>query len=197
MSPEENGRTILKEAMRDKAPAFLSGNELDITFQTQLIHLEDHQVVIENRVPPEHICQLLKSRNFSLQVNTFRFEGQVLKSDGKNMIFPIKDEAFVSETRRSTRFSFKVNEQVICEILNPYDGETLLSKRVMDLSATGLSLRTALESQLFRPGTHLPQLKVLIDGEPYRQNPARVVYNRKLIDLGGKLRLQVGIKFET
>jgi len=38
---------------------------------------------------------------------------------------------------------------------------------------------------------------VLIGGEIYKQGPGRVVYRRKLMDLGGLMRNQVGVKFEN
>ena len=89
-----------------------------------------------------------------------------------------------------------ISIHVIVEILNPYDGETRLSKAVMDMSATGMSLSTTFDSQLFKAETFLPSLRVMIDGELYTQTRGRVVYNRKLLDLSGQLRTQVGIKFE-
>ena len=92
---------------------------------------------------------------------------------------------------------FTADERVIVEILNPFDGETRISKSVMDMSATGLSLRTTFESQLFRPDTYLPTMRVLVDGELYKKGSGRVVYRRKLMDLNGQIRSQVGIKFES
>ena len=141
------------------------------------------------------------SRNRNASSNSpMRASGRLIATtisgDGQDIIFPLKKDSVIEETRQSERFSFTAEEKVICEILNPYDGSTKLSKSVMDMSATGLSLRTTFESKLFRPGTQLEDIKVLIGGEPYTQTSGTVVYTRKLLDLKNHLRLQVGIQFE-
>ena len=188
-------RSLLSETHKGKKSVFLSGNQLDISFQTFIKAIDDSQVILENSVKPQFIGEMCQSGKFFLQVRMIRFEAKELGSDGVNLIFPISDNLIVEETRQSERFPFTDEEKVFCEILNPFDGETLLRKSVMDMSATGLSLRTTFPSQLFSPGTELPNLKVLIDGELYTEGVGTVVYGRKVLDVKGKLRTQVGIKF--
>ena len=65
-----------------------------------------------------------------------RFQSDRIASDGEHIVFPLKDDAVIEETRQSERFSFTADERVVSEILNPFDGETRLSKSVMDMSAT-------------------------------------------------------------
>lgn len=188
---------ILSEVLQQKQPVLFSGDGINITFQTHVLAVAKDHVVLENRVKPRFINALVKSKTFGLQARMVRFSASEIRSDGEHIIFPLKENSIIEETRQAERFSFTADERVISEILNPFDGETRLSKSVMDMSATGLSLRTTFESRLFKQGTFLPSIRVLIDGEPYVQGPGRVVYNRKLIDLTGQMRLQVGIKFEN
>lgn len=188
---------ILSECLAQKAPVLFSGDGLGITFQTFILSVSKDQVLLENRVKPRFINQVMKSKSFSLQARMVRFGSPEIRSDGEHIVFPLRENSIIEETRQAERFSFTADERVISEILNPFDGETRLSKSVMDMSATGLSLRTTFESKLFKQGTFLPSIRVLIDGEPYVQGPGRVVYNRKLIDLSGQMRLQVGVKFEN
>ena len=187
---------ILQECYQNKLPVLFSGADLAITFQTFLLKVSAHEVVLENRVKPRWINQIMHSKQWSLQARMTRFSSDTVYTDGANFVFVIKENSMIEETRQSERFSFTADECVICEILNPYDGETRLSKTVMDMSATGLSLRTTFDSMLFKPDTVLPEIRVRIDGELYSQTAGRIVYTRQILDLSGQLRRQVGIKFE-
>jgi hypothetical protein len=194
---DQKNRDLLESCWKSKQSVFLSGGRLAITFQTYIIAVTDDHVVIENRVKPRFIRQFSKSEQFTLQAQMVRYQTDAIFSDGESIIFPLKENSVIEETRQAERFSFSADERVITEILNPFDNETRLSKPVMDMSATGLSLRTNFDSKLFSPDILLPNIKVLIDGELYIQSSGRVVYSRKLLDLKGSLRTQVGIKFET
>ncbi len=187
---------LLVEAQQGKIPVLFSGDGLGITFQTHILKVDTERVMLENRVLPRFIRAVVGSKNFSLQARMVRFQSDRLGTDGEHVIFPLGENSMIEETRQAERFSFAAEERVIVEILNPYDGETRLSKAVMDMSATGMSLSTTFDSQLFKAETFLPSLRVMIDGELYTQTRGRVVYNRKLLDLSGQLRTQVGIKFE-
>jgi hypothetical protein len=194
---DAKSREILTESVRQKTPVFFSGDALDVTVQTFILAVAEGHLVMENRVPPRFIRRMTRSKGYTLQARMVRFQTDGISSDGEHIIFPLKEDSVIEETRQAERFSFTADERVVTEILNPYDGETRLSKTVMDMSATGLSLRTTFDSKLFTPDTFLPSVRVLIDGEPYTQAAGRVVYCRKLLDLSGQLRTQVGIKFET
>ncbi len=194
---DQKNRELLESCWKSKQSIFLSGGKLAITFQTYITAVTNEHVVIENRVKPRFIRQFSKSEQFTLQAQMVRYQTDAIYSDGESIIFPLKENSLIEETRQAERFSFSADERVITEILNPFDNETRLSKPVMDMSATGLSLRTNFDSKLFSPDILLPNIKVLIDGELYIQSCGRVVYSRKLLDLNGSLKTQVGIKFET
>ena len=192
-----SSQKAIEEALRLRQAVFISGDALAITFQTFVTSMQSDGLVLANYIRPKYIGDFMNSRAFSLQVGMVRFQSDKLISDGQNVIFPLKKDSVIEETRQSERFYFTADERVIVEILNPFDGETRISKSVMDMSATGLSLRTTFESQLFRPDTYLPTMRVLVDGELYKKGSGRVVYRRKLMDLNGQIRSQVGIKFES
>ncbi len=192
-----SSQKAIDEALRLRQAVFISGDGLAITFQTFVVSRNADGLVLANHIRPKYIGDFMNSRAFSLQIGMVRFQSDKIISDGQNVIFPLKKDSVIEETRQSERFYFTTDERVIVEILNPFDGETRISKSVMDMSATGLSLRTTFESQLFRPDTYLPTMRVLVDGELYKKGSGRVVYRRKLMDLGGQIRSQVGIKFES
>ncbi len=189
-------KKILEKALKEQYPVIFSGSELDISFQTLVVDYKEDLVLIENRIPPEYIRKFCASKNFQLLCDTIRFQVGEIRHEGRHIGFPlISNGSPINELRRSERFSFSPDERVFCEIINPFDGETKLTKAVMDMSATGLSLRTSFESMLFVAGIRLPYLRVLVDNDLYVQCVGQVVYRRKIFDLKGRLRMQVGIKF--
>lgn len=126
-----------------------------------------------------------------------RFSANRLKTDGIHLIFTVRADTVADETRQAERFPFTADEMVICELLNPVDGETHLSKTVLDMSALGISIQTTGEGKLFTAGRRLPTIKIMIDGKLYNQTSGEVVYRRKLMDPKGHLRMQVGIRFDA
>jgi len=197
MAIDAKNQKVLADACHERRSVFISGDNLQITFQTFILAVHADHVTLSNRIKPRYISAFVASRAFSLQAGMVRYQSDHITSDGEHMIFPLKADAVIEETRQAERISFAADERVIAEILNPFDGETRLSKAVMDMSSTGLSLRTSFESKLFQPETYLPHIRVLIGGEVFKQGPGRVVYRRNLMDLGGQMRNQVGVKFES
>jgi len=196
MAINEKALEVLNSTMRNRSPVFFSGGSTDITFETRIKKIDSERVFLENTVKPEFITGVAKSQRFMIQVQMVRFQADRIDSDGQHIVFPLKAMSVIEETRQSERFPFSAEERVICELLNPFDNETRIFKNVMDMSAMGLSLRTRFESRLFSPGTSIPEIKVLIDGKPYASASGTIVYNRKLMTLRGRIRLQVGIKFD-
>ena len=192
---KETIRDILKAATKDRSYVYFSAQNLDITFETRIIAVQSDHVVLLNKIDPPNISRVTSSKRFGLQCHMLRFESNNIETDGENIIFPIKENSSITDTRQAERFPFTKEERVICEILNPIDRETKLKKTIIDMSATGVSLRTAFESKLFAPGTVFDELRVLIDGKPYTKTKAKVVYQRKLMDFKGLMRLQIGMQF--
>lgn len=196
MGIDQKSREILDAALARKQTVLVSSSGLDITFQSFVLAVESDHLLLQNRIPPKYIRAFAAGDRFGLQAGMVRFQSDAIRSDGEHIVFPLKEDSVIEETRQAERFAFNADERVVAEILNPFDEETCISKSVMDMSATGLSLRTILESKLFKPDTQLPSIRVLIGGELYMQATGRIVYRRKLMDLSGQMRLQVGIKFD-
>jgi hypothetical protein len=196
MAIDKKSLGVLKSCLDNNSLVIFSGDGTDVVFQTDILEIEKDYVALTNKVPPEYITKIVNSKSFGLQAQMMRFTSAKIDSDGERILFPLKDLKVIEETRGAERFPFTAEEHVVCELLNPYDQKTILTKSVLDMSATGFSIRSASASQLFRPGLLFKQTKVLIDGESYKKSAARVVYHRKLFDHKGKLRVQVGFKLE-
>ena len=190
-------KKALADAFKQQSPVFFSTDKIDITFQTNILKIADDNIVLENTVPPKHITNVAHSENFYIQTLMVQYHSNRIKTDGQNIIFPLKNMEVMRETRESKRVDFTKEENVTCELLNPFDKETIHTKNVMDMSATGLSIVTQFQSKLFEPGTFFPELRILIDEQPYSKTSGTVVYTKKIIDDLGKLKTQVGIKFNN
>jgi hypothetical protein len=188
---------LLAETAKEKRSVFYSSSSVDISFQTLIHKITPDAIHLENRVKPAFISAAIKASDHYLQVHMIRFQAKTIATDGVDLIFPLTKNSVTEETRQAERFPFADEERVVCEILNPIDGETKIVKAVLDMSATGLSIRTTFASLLFAKGMVLPSIRVLINGESYSQSSGTIVYSRKIMDLQGRLRNQVGIKFHS
>lgn len=195
LAVEAKNLESLQAIVRNRIPAYFSGDSVDATFETRIAAISESHLSLVNRVPPTFIASVTKSKKFYLQCQMYKFEATEIDTDGVNIHFPLDGLSSLEGTRLAERFPFSKEEKVVCQFTNPFDGETIVTKRVIDMSATGLSIRTPSEGKLFKPGLQIPELKVLIDGRPYARSSARVVYSRRLLDYSGRLRLQVGLQF--
>lgn len=188
-------QSVLIECKKSRIPVFISSTGLDVSFQTGIRDLADNTIILENKVRPEYITNFAKGKKFFLQCKMLRLESNVVKPRGTFMAFEIQENSVAEDTRQSERFMFTPEEKVIAEITNPFDEKTILRRPVMDMSATGLSLRINQGTKPFLPGSILRSVRVTIDGKLWTSAEAEVVYNRKFLDLDGMLRIQVGLKF--
>ncbi len=177
--------------------AIVSGNMVDISFGTRVIEVSGNRLTLVNTVPFAMISEFVKSPRFSIQVDLLRIHAEAVGSDGKNLVFKATKVDSISETRGDERFTFSSDEHVTCEILNPEDNETLLVKPVLDMSASGFSLRTSPGSKLFTPGRKLTGIRIIIGDRTYSTGNAEAVYQRRYMDENGTLHQQVGFKFTT
>ncbi len=188
-------KTIIENCIKNRSLVLLSSASLPIAFQTTIKELDHSKIVLKNMVKPEFIRSFLNSSQFTLQAQMMRFQTNSIPSGGDKLIFPLLANSVIEETRQAERYSFSSSEKVVAEMINPFDKVTKLVKHIMDMSATGISIRSTIQSSLFFPGLEIPNIKVTIDGTVYSQNSGSVIYNRKVLDYHGQLHAQVGIKF--
>ena len=120
-----------------------------------------------------------------------------MKAMAKTSFFPLSELEKKQDNRGAKRFFFTGEEDVFLEVINPYDKETLLKKPVIDISTTGVSIKSPVRSDLYAPGTQFDDMKILVNGEIYNTSNGHVVYSRKFLDLQGKYYYQIGFQFET
>lgn len=190
-------QSILQDSLDRKLSVFLSCPELNLAFETRLLHLQSEHLVIKNTVPPELITQMMRSTNFYLQCQMVVFETDQIISDGANIQFSNKQFKLLEETRQVERTMIQPNTHAVAQMLNPFDGETMLSKPLMDLSTSGMSIRTQALSKLYQPGVLFKNIHIMVNGKSVKQANGRVVYRRIVFNPKGRQFSQVGFRFEN
>jgi hypothetical protein len=187
---------FLESLAKTKTRIVLSASKLDISFQTRILGVKKDSLRILNAVPLDLICSFMKSDEFTLITNQYRFNSKEISSDGVSMIFRINSLDEVAKTREAERLPFSKEDAVECELLNPYDKKTRIRFPVLDMSAGGVSLWVGRPSMLFHPDTIFEEVKIYIDRDVYNHAHGRVVYSRKTMDMMGSLGMQVGIAWQ-
>src|SRR5437764_586277 len=100
MSIDSKSREILTDSLAAKNSVFFSGDGLPITFQTFILAVGTDHIVLENRIRPRFIRSVVNSKRFSLQARMVRFQCDHVGSDGEHLIFPLKEDSVIEETRQ-------------------------------------------------------------------------------------------------
>ena len=195
MTLDENKLKLIKDSYIHKEPIFFTSSGLDITFQSHVIEFNDKYIIIKNTVKPQYIRNFVQSDKFNIRIQMVLFESSTIETDGVDIKFPLSNAIVIEDIRQSVRVSFRDRDNVYCQIKNPFDNETIITKSIMDLSESGMSLCTDFSSKLFESGVHFNNLTLFVHGHEYENQTGEVVYKRKFMDTNGKIRLQVGIKF--
>ena len=187
---------VIRDAWQDERYVYLTGDGLDIRFQTNIVDVQDDHLVLYNSVTHEYIKQLLKSRNFYVQIFLVNFRADSIDTDGKNILIPLKESLIIKETRLSVRNEFFPHRQEFCKFINPFDHKTPLRKRIMDLSKDGFSLVSFVETKLFSLGLVIKDIDFFSEKKDTKMTrSATVKYIKKLVDINGKRHVQVGFGF--
>ncbi|MBF0443812.1 MAG: hypothetical protein HQK54_18030, partial [Oligoflexales bacterium] len=172
-----------------------SASNLDLSFQTYILNVGEKDLTIFNSVPPKYITSVTRSSRFSIQCQLIRVTSKVLSSDGKNLIIPISSLEMVADARKEERYFFGTDEKAVMEFLNPYDNQTVITKNIIEMSASGTSIRTPYDSKLFEKDFHIENMTILLNGKVNKRVKGRIVYKKSFLNLKGKLHYQVGIQF--
>ena len=190
-------KQLLHDYWQKKSAVFLSSSMIPALFQSRILGIGDGLITITNTVPPTHITQFLAAGQFTLTVGLSRFSSAQISGDGVNLVFNIDEMAEIHDARQDVRIPFETHENVLLEIKNPYDNETLLRKPIIEMSSAGLSIKTGWRSQLFLPGTEFSGLRILIDGNLYQKADGKVVYQRIFYDIQRNMFHQVGFQLSA
>jgi hypothetical protein len=191
----ENASSALQAALRYKSGVLFIASGVDTVFETRIKDIKEDCLVLFNPVPFTQIHDTVQSKSFSLQAHMSRFESDKIESDGENILFFFQSLREIVETRNTERIPFAPHEAVICEITNPYDRKTIITKTLIEMSEQGCSLSTHFASKLFSPGQVLDSFKIVFKNNENLNRVAKVVYARTFLDLKKRKKVQVGLQF--
>jgi hypothetical protein len=197
MSIDEASLELIQECVQRKSPVFFSASEVNIVFQTHIMVIKNRSIVLANTVPPEHITGVAQSQQYFLKIHAVRFVSDRITTDGVHILFPLEGLRLIEDSRSAKRFMFDASERVVMEVVNPIDQETVLRKAILDMSTTGLSIRTPTQSKLYTPGQRFEKMKIIMDGKVYNEVDGHVVYQQTFLNQKGKSYCQVGFKFDN
>ncbi|MFY7929561.1 MAG: PilZ domain-containing protein [Oligoflexus sp.] len=197
MSIDEGTLELIQECVVRKSLVFFSASDVNVVFQTRILSIRNRSIVLSNTVPPEYIAKVARSQQFFLKVQSVRFVSDRIVSDGVHIVFPLEGLRLIEDNRSAKRFMFDTDERVFLEVVNPIDQETVLRKAVLDMSTTGLSIRTPTQSSLYTPGQLFKGMKIIMDGKVYNEVDGHVVYQQTFLSQKGKSYCQVGFRFDT
>lgn len=183
----------LKESKANKDICFLSAEGFDLTFETQLLEVNERNITIANTIPYQHVQAVVNCSRYILQCQKTKIYSSRLENDGVNIVFSFDDSTVLQETREEERFSFRSHQDVVAKICNPFDKVTVITKPILDMSSSGLSIRAKYPSKLFAKGVIFEKLEIHRDGACSKTCSGEVVYSRNYIDLSGKQYCQIGI----
>lgn len=197
MTIDEASLELIQECVQRKSPVFFSASEVNIVFQTHIMVIKNRSIVLANTVPPEHISGVAQSQQYFLKIHAVRFVSDRITTDGIHILFPLEGLRLIEDSRSAKRFMFDASERVVMEVVNPIDQETVLRKAIIDMSTTGLSIRTPMQSELYSPGQSFKNMKIIMDGKVYNEVDGHVVYQQTFLNQKGKSYCQVGFKFDN
>lgn len=197
MSLDDATLDLLRECVQRKSMVYFSAGNVPIVFQTQIHSIRSDAIVILNSVPPDYISGVVSSPLFFLKLQSIRLVCNKLTTDGVHLLYNLASTQLVEDNRSAKRFHFDSREGAYLEMVNPVDHSTVLTKTLLDMSATGLSFRTPVESKLYAPGQRLEKLRIIMGGRLHSEVSGHVVYQQTFLNQNGKRYCQVGFKFDA
>lgn len=185
----------LKASSADKESVLFSASSMNAAFQTHIVSIHENNLIISNTIPPKHITQIVKSNTFIVQLDMIRCVSNEIHSDGVNIVFPLNRLKILEDNRGAPRRMVRGKESATLRFVNPIDKVTVLEKKVLDISTTGLSFANPIESKLYSKGRELYDLDVMIGNKKTHYEKASIIYNRTLFGEDGRSHVQVGLQF--
>ena len=187
--------TLLRKFKLRKTPVYFSVFKLEYSFQSRILDLNGDKIVLQNPVPPSLISKVVHQSSYSLQIGTLCLQADSISSDGENIIFPIQQNKVLPEIRHEERFNFVSKAKASCKLLNPFDKRTMITKKIIGLPTSGISIRNDTDSEFFSPGLIIDRIEIYIAGKHLETREGKIIYKQKIINSEFEVFNQIGIKF--
>ena len=195
MMKERNFFEIINEARREKTTTYFSCSEVSSLFQVIISKVNNNFIYLENNIPLFLIKKIFSSKKFYINLSLLILESDDFKTDGEHLIFNIKNIQNVTNMRKHERFYFSQDEKAYGCFINPYDKETKIERKIIEMSEGGFSMESSFDSLLLQNSSIIGDVTININERKHLTKNVEVVYSKKIYLLSGEKVNQVGCKF--
>jgi hypothetical protein len=187
--------TSLGEMLKRDEPVMLSPKGKPVSLFCPVVSIEDGGFVVGNTIPPLMAPYIVGAESFQFLVRSHIVRCDKLEPAGRNLWVPLDMIVPLGTARSAERICFSERENARVKIPHPFDGATVLSRQVFDLSSGGMSFRTRMHTPFMQVGRVFMDLEVYVNNIMREKRNARIVYVKQIIDIRGRDYFQVGTQF--
>jgi hypothetical protein len=184
-------------AVKLKQPLLLSPRGKAVSFLCSPIAISEDAILFSNSIPVDVLPHIVTSSEFTVSVGDFQVISPALFSHGTDIRFPTHNISLLPQSRSEERKIFSSQDRAEVVIVHPFDGGTVLRRRLYDISRGGLSFRARTQTRLMQPGRIFSKLEIIQSGKPSDVRTGRVVYIKQIFEENGRHYYQVGVQFIT
>jgi hypothetical protein len=185
----------LGEMLRRDEPVMLSPKGKPVSLFCPIVSLEDVGFVVANPIPALMAPYIVGAESFQFLVRSHIVRCDKLEPAGKNLWVPLSMIVPLGTARSAERICFSERENARVKIPHPFDGATVLSRQVFDLSSGGMSFRARMHTPFMQVGRVLSEIEIYVNNILREKRNARIVYVKQIIDTKGRDYFQVGTQF--
>ena len=195
MKIDNDTYALIEKSRREKTTTYISCNNIPILFQAEISKISEDSIYLKNPISYNIISKFRNSKEFSIKISLLNLIVDNITTTGNELKLFIKKIINIKNLRQYERFFFSIEDNATCEILNPYDNMTVLTKKVIEMSQGGLSIQNETDSKLFSPGQIFKNIKLSINDKLDKTRNIEIIYSQTLQLLSGKTIKQTGCKF--
>ena len=185
----------IKKSQENQETFVLSPKDQKISFFFEVLKISNDEMVIKNPIPPIHAPYVMSSSSYTVFFKNFWINIDKIIPSGTNILIKIPLEIHRMQNRIEERTYFSTKDNVYATILHPFDSGTIIKRKVLDLSESGMSIRSRFRTKLMEPGRIFQEIKIYKNDNILIQKKAKVIYLKQIVDLQGMAQFQVGMQF--
>jgi hypothetical protein len=186
---------VYSELIEKKQPLVLSPKGKSVSFLCTPTGILDEAVTFHNSIPIDFLPEVVTSTEFTLVCRNFQLVSAALFAHGTDIRFPTHHISLLPQSRADERMVFSASDEAEIIITHPFDGGTVLTRRLYDMSKGGLSFRGRAQTKLMQPGRIFSKITIKIKGRETSVRQGRVVYVKQIFEENSHNFHQVGVQF--
>ena len=132
---------------------------------------------------------------FTTDFNSFYFETFLSGIEAQRLQAEAPEAIFFPEKRSAERRAVPVPGNAIMMFTLPYPKDQVVKNEVVDISSAGLSFHIPPDEKYYLPGTPIPEIQVVCEGQEIVRHSAEVRHVTPLAEDGKPVVLKVGLEF--